>query len=197
MWLKVQASCSSPEQSAAFFECGFTGTDHIVDGHQAVTSFRLSEHSHPIANWVSSVAYHAPRHEYDRNDACQGGYDGGDSRNASVDAVARDASQRARAGGIFVVLPVASVVNATVQSAGFSKPRRHGAGRGTRWIGDLPSGDLPHRSIPRRGCSLHRFHHFGVLPQMVYQFSLSCLLLIIRHEYPPCLSRPANLTAGT
>lgn len=55
MWLKVQASCSSPEQSAAFFECRFTGTDHTVDGHQPVTPFRLSDRAHYIANWASIV----------------------------------------------------------------------------------------------------------------------------------------------
>ena len=55
MWLKVQASCSSSEQSAALFESRFTGTDYIVDGHQPVTPFRLSERSHFMANWASIV----------------------------------------------------------------------------------------------------------------------------------------------
>ena len=55
MWLKVQASCASPEQSAAFFESRFTGTDYIVDDHQPVTPFTLSERSHFIANWESLV----------------------------------------------------------------------------------------------------------------------------------------------
>ena len=41
VWLKVQASCSSSEQSAAFFECRFSGTDYTtVDGHRPVTPFR-------------------------------------------------------------------------------------------------------------------------------------------------------------
>ena len=53
MWLKVQASCSSTEQSAAFFEARFNGTDYIVDGHQLVTPFRLSQRSHYVANWLS------------------------------------------------------------------------------------------------------------------------------------------------
>ena len=55
VWLKVQASCSSSEQSAAFFECRFNGTDYIADGHPPVTPFRLSQRSHDIANWVSTV----------------------------------------------------------------------------------------------------------------------------------------------
>ena len=55
MWLKMQASCSSPDQSAAFFECRFTGTDYTMDGHQPVTPFRLSDRSHYIANWASIV----------------------------------------------------------------------------------------------------------------------------------------------
>ena len=53
MWLKLQASCSSPEQSAGFFGCRFTGTDYILDGHPVVTPFRLSDRSHEIANWAS------------------------------------------------------------------------------------------------------------------------------------------------
>ena len=54
VWLKVQASCSSSEQSAAFFEYRFSGTDYTtVDGHRAVTPFRLSQRSHYLANWVS------------------------------------------------------------------------------------------------------------------------------------------------
>ncbi len=56
VWLKVQASCSSSEQAAAFFEYRFTGTDYTtVDGHRPVTPFRLSERSQHIANWVSIV----------------------------------------------------------------------------------------------------------------------------------------------
>ena len=55
MWLKVQASCSSPEQSAAFFECRFTGTNYTLDDHHPVTPFRLSDRSHYIANWESIV----------------------------------------------------------------------------------------------------------------------------------------------
>ena len=54
VWLKVQASCSSSEQSAAFFEFRFNGTDYTpVDGHRPVTPFRLSQRSHYLANWVS------------------------------------------------------------------------------------------------------------------------------------------------
>ena len=55
VWLKVQASCSSSEQSAAFFESCFNGTDYIVDGHRPITPFRLSQRSHDVANWVSTV----------------------------------------------------------------------------------------------------------------------------------------------
>ena len=40
VWLKVQGSCESTEQAGAFFECGFTGTDYIVDEQLAVTPFR-------------------------------------------------------------------------------------------------------------------------------------------------------------
>ena len=55
-WLKVQASCSSSEQSAAFFEYRFSGTDYTtVDGHRPVTPFRLSQRSHYVANWASIV----------------------------------------------------------------------------------------------------------------------------------------------
>ena len=32
VWLKVQGSCESTEQAAAFFGCRFTGTDYTVDG---------------------------------------------------------------------------------------------------------------------------------------------------------------------
>ena len=54
VWLKVQASCSSSEQAAAFFEYRFSGTDYTtVDGHRPVTPFRLSQRSHYLANWVS------------------------------------------------------------------------------------------------------------------------------------------------
>ena len=55
VWLKVQASCSSSKQSAAFFEYRFTGTDAVVDGHRPVTPFRLSHRSHYVVNWVSIV----------------------------------------------------------------------------------------------------------------------------------------------
>ena len=55
MWLKIQASCSSSEQSAAFFESRFNGTDYILDEHRPVTPFRLSQRSHHIANWASIV----------------------------------------------------------------------------------------------------------------------------------------------
>ena len=56
VWMKMQASCSSREQSAAFFEARFNGTDYYtVDGHRPVTPFRLSERSHYVANWESTV----------------------------------------------------------------------------------------------------------------------------------------------
>ena len=55
VWLKVQASCESTEQAAAFFECRFTGTDYSVDGKDPVTPFRLSERSHYVENWASIV----------------------------------------------------------------------------------------------------------------------------------------------
>ena len=55
VWLKVQASCSSSEQAAAFFESRFNETDYTVDGHRPVTPFRLSQRSHFVANWVSIV----------------------------------------------------------------------------------------------------------------------------------------------
>ena len=55
VWLKVQASRSSYEQSAAFCESRFNGTDYIVDGHLPVSPFRLSQHSHYVANWASIV----------------------------------------------------------------------------------------------------------------------------------------------
>ena len=55
VWLKVQASCSSSEQSAAFFEYRFTGTNYRVDGQRPVTPFRLSQRSRYIANWASFV----------------------------------------------------------------------------------------------------------------------------------------------
>ena len=55
VWLKVQASCSSSEQSAAFFGYRFNGTDCIVSGHRPVTPFRLSQRSNYIANWASVV----------------------------------------------------------------------------------------------------------------------------------------------
>ena len=184
------------EGGAACAGCSRAGRDRC-GSWKTRTNPRCFTASGPPSARFTSVAYHAPRHEYDRNDARQGGYDGGDSRNASVDAVARDALQCARAGGIFVVFPVPSVVNATVRSARFSKPRRNRAGRGTRWIGDLPSGDLPLRSIPRGGCSLHRFHHFGVLPQISTSSLTATFCSSSDTSIPLCLSRPANLTERT
>ena len=53
VWLKVQASSGSSEQSAAFFQSRFNGTDYIVDGQLPVTPFKLSSRSHYIANWAS------------------------------------------------------------------------------------------------------------------------------------------------
>ncbi len=53
VWLKVQSSCSSSEQAAAFFESRFIGTDYFVDGSPDVTPFKLSNHSKYIANWRS------------------------------------------------------------------------------------------------------------------------------------------------
>jgi len=53
VWLKVQASCESTEQAAAFFEARFNGTHYIVDGQCPVTPFRLAERSHHVANWAS------------------------------------------------------------------------------------------------------------------------------------------------
>ena len=55
VWLKMQASCKSTEQAAAFFEARFNGTQHTVDGHRPVTPFRLPQRSHHIANWESFV----------------------------------------------------------------------------------------------------------------------------------------------
>ena len=55
VWLKVQASCSSSEQSVTFFESRFSGTDYTVDGHRPVTPFSLSQRSCYIANWASIV----------------------------------------------------------------------------------------------------------------------------------------------
>ena len=55
VWLKVQSSCRSTEQAAAFFEARFNGTDHFPDGELPVTPFRLSERSDWVANWVSIV----------------------------------------------------------------------------------------------------------------------------------------------
>ena len=55
VWLKVQGSCESTEQAAAFFGCRFSGTDYTVDGKVPVTPFRLSERSHYVGNWVSIV----------------------------------------------------------------------------------------------------------------------------------------------
>ena len=38
VWLKVQSSCQSTEQAAAFFEARFNGTDYITaGGHRPVT----------------------------------------------------------------------------------------------------------------------------------------------------------------
>ena len=53
VWLKVQASCRSPEQSAAFFEARFNGARYFTAGDEGrlVTPFRLSEASAHIANW--------------------------------------------------------------------------------------------------------------------------------------------------
>ena len=55
VWLKVQASCSSTEQSVALFKARFNGTDYIVDGYHTVTPFRLSQRSHYVTNWLSIV----------------------------------------------------------------------------------------------------------------------------------------------
>ena len=55
VWLKVQASCLSSEQAAAFFEYRFNGIEYIMDRHRPVTPFRLSQRSHYIANWASIV----------------------------------------------------------------------------------------------------------------------------------------------
>ena len=55
VWLKVQASCSSSEQSAAFFECRFNGIDYITDEDLPVTPFRLSARADYVANWTSIV----------------------------------------------------------------------------------------------------------------------------------------------
>ena len=56
VWLKVQSSCQSTEQAAAFFEARFNSTDYItVDGHRPVTPFRLTERSQYVANWGSIV----------------------------------------------------------------------------------------------------------------------------------------------
>ena len=54
VWLKVQSSCQSTEQAAAFFEARFNGTDYITaGGHRPVTPFRLAERSPFLANWES------------------------------------------------------------------------------------------------------------------------------------------------
>ena len=56
VWLKVQSSCRSTKQEAAFFEARFNGTDYITaDGLRPVASFRLAERSHNLANWESIV----------------------------------------------------------------------------------------------------------------------------------------------
>ena len=55
VWLKVQAACSSSEQSAAFFEHRFNGMHYAVDGHRPVIPFRLSQRSPYVANWESVV----------------------------------------------------------------------------------------------------------------------------------------------
>ncbi len=54
MWFKLQASCWSFRQAAAFFEARFNGTRYVTDdGHRPVTPFRLSDCSPSIANWES------------------------------------------------------------------------------------------------------------------------------------------------
>ena len=53
VWMKLQGSCESTEQAAAFFGCRFTGTDYTVDGKVRVAPFRLSERSHYVENWAS------------------------------------------------------------------------------------------------------------------------------------------------
>ena len=57
VWLKVQASCRSLEQSVAFFEARFNGTRYLIpaDEGRLVTPFRLSETSEQIANWDAVV----------------------------------------------------------------------------------------------------------------------------------------------
>lgn len=55
VWLKVQSSCRSTEQAAAFFEARFNGMDHFPDGELPVTPFRLSKRSDWVANWASIV----------------------------------------------------------------------------------------------------------------------------------------------
>ncbi len=53
IWLKIQASSESPEQSAAFFQSRFNGTDYFVGEDLTITPFKLSSRSHYIANWAS------------------------------------------------------------------------------------------------------------------------------------------------
>ena len=55
VWMKMQASCSSSNQSTSFFRARFSGTDYMVDGHRPVTPFRLSERSHYVHNWEAIV----------------------------------------------------------------------------------------------------------------------------------------------
>ena len=55
VWMKMQASCSSSDQSTSFFRARFSGTDYMVDGHRPVTPFRLSERSHYVHNWEAIV----------------------------------------------------------------------------------------------------------------------------------------------
>ena len=60
VWLKVQASCLTSEQSASVFENRFTGTYYTtLDGHRPVTPFRLSERFFYISNW-DSIVYRLP-----------------------------------------------------------------------------------------------------------------------------------------
>ena len=56
MWFKLQASCWSSRQAAAFLESRFNGTLYVTaDGHRPVTPFRLSDCSSHVANWESIV----------------------------------------------------------------------------------------------------------------------------------------------
>ena len=53
IWLKIQASCASPDQATAFFQSRFTGNDQLPNGSVPVTPFKLSRRSHFINNWTS------------------------------------------------------------------------------------------------------------------------------------------------